>query len=85
MYDVHEFPLNADALVLIYTIPGIDTQVSSTPTLILDRYCNSYTLLCFSHCYAVVRDTIVKIYQGQITTWNDPAIVALNPALNEVL
>lgn len=27
-------------------------------------------------------DTIAKIYLGQITKWNDPAIVALNPGVN---
>jgi phosphate transport system substrate-binding protein len=26
--------------------------------------------------------TLAKIFQGQITTWNDPAIKALNPSLN---
>lgn len=82
VYDLKEIPINIDGLVLVYSINGVDTVNAATPKLRLDRYL--FVLFVYPFIYKFSRDTIVAIYNGTISSWDDPRIVALNPSLAPV-
>ncbi len=68
--DLGMFPTVAGAVVLIYNIP-LAKGVANPATPL--------PVLVFD------RQTLVGIYNSTITQWNDPAIVALNPAWKDYL
>jgi phosphate transport system substrate-binding protein len=69
--DLQMYPMVASAVVPIYNIKwNIDATATPAPTI---------------PALVLDRKTLVGIYNGTIATWNDPAIVALNPALKTFL
>ncbi|MCX6079818.1 MAG: phosphate ABC transporter substrate-binding protein PstS [Chloroflexi bacterium] len=73
--DLQMYPTLAGAVVLIYNIKmamAIPTPAAGAKALVLP---------------AIVLDraTVVGIYNSTITKWNDPAILALNPAWKDYL
>jgi phosphate transport system substrate-binding protein len=72
--DLQMYPIVAGAVVPIYNISfDIPTTGSNTPTPTAP-----VTLI-------LDRQTLVDIYNATIAKWNDPAIVALNPDLANIL
>ena len=67
--DLQMYPMLAGAVVPIYNIKWNLPSGAAAPTSTL----------------ILDRATLVGIYNGTLTTWNDPAIVALNPDLKDVL
>ncbi len=73
--DLQMYPMVASAVVPIYNIAwnlpkvGAGTPAPAAPATKL----------------ILDRQTLVDIYNGKVNKWNDPAIVALNPDLKDVL
>jgi phosphate transport system substrate-binding protein len=67
--DLQMYPMVAGAVVPVYNITWAKDIPSGTTLPAL----------------VLGRQTLVDIYNGKITTWNDPAIVALNPGLADYL
>ena len=73
--DLQMYPMVASAVVPIYNIAwnlpkvGAGTPAPAVPTTKL----------------ILDRQTLVDIYNGKVNKWNDPAIVALNPDLKDIL
>ncbi len=73
--DLQMYPMVASAVVPVYNIAwnlpkaGAGTPTPAAPTAKL----------------ILDRQTLVDIYNGKVTTWNDPEIVNLNPTLKDVL
>jgi len=73
--DLQMYPVVASAVVPIYNIAwnlpkvGKGTPTPAAPTAKL----------------VLDRQTLVDIYNGKVNKWNDPAIIALNPDLKDVL
>jgi len=73
--DLQMYPALAGAVVPVYNIAFMTVKVgASTPTP-----------APVSAKLILDRTTLVGIYNAKITQWNDPAIVALNPSLKDVL
>lgn len=69
--DLQMYPIVASAVVPIYNIKwNIDAKATPAPVIAP---------------MVLDRNTLVGIYNGTITMWNDPAIVALNPDLKVFL
>ena len=69
--DLQMYPMVASAVVPIYNIAWtIDLKATPAPVV---------------PALVLDRTTLVGIYNGKITMWNDPAIVALNPGLKTFL
>jgi phosphate transport system substrate-binding protein len=67
--DLQMYPMLAGAVVPIYNIKWNLPDGAAAPTSTL----------------ILDRATLAGIYNGTITMWNDPAVVALNPDLKDVL
>jgi phosphate transport system substrate-binding protein len=67
--DLQMYPMVASAVIPIYNIAWAKEVPQGTPLPKL----------------VLDRQTLVDIYNGKITKWNDPAIVALNPDLKDYL
>jgi phosphate transport system substrate-binding protein len=79
-YDAHKdlqmYPAVAGAVVVIYNVGWKTTPASGTgPTPTATP----------APALILDRQTLVGIYNAKITKWNDPAIVALNPAAKDML
>jgi phosphate transport system substrate-binding protein len=69
--DLQMYPMVASAVVPVYNIKwNIDATATPAPTI---------------PALVLDRATLVGIYNGTISMWNDPVIVALNPALKTFL
>jgi len=69
--DLQMYPIVASAVVPVYNIKwNIDAKATPAPVIAP---------------LVLDRATLVGIYNGAITMWNDPAIVALNPDLKTFL
>ena len=77
--DLQMYPMLAGAVAVIYnvkfTAPKTEPVGAGTPTPAAPKYA---TLI-------LDRQTLVDIYNGKLKTWNDPAILALNPDLKDAL
>ncbi len=72
--DLQMYPMVAGAVVPVYNISfkPVPTPAAGATAITLPKLILS-------------RQTLVDIYNGKITKWNDPAIVALNPGLADYL
>ena len=72
--DLQMYPMVAGAVVPVYNIAfaAIPTPVAPATAVPLPKL-------------ILDRQTLVDIYNGVVTTWNDPKIVALNPGLKDKL
>jgi phosphate transport system substrate-binding protein len=77
--DLQMYPMLAGAVAVIYNVkfnaPKTAPVGAGTPTPTAPKYA---TLI-------LDRQTLVDIYNAKVKTWNDPAIVALNPDLKDAL
>jgi phosphate transport system substrate-binding protein len=77
--DLQMYPMLAGAVAVIYNVkfnaPKTDPVGAGTPTPAAPKYA---TLI-------LDRQTLVDIYNAKVKTWNDPAIVKLNPELKDAL
>jgi phosphate transport system substrate-binding protein len=77
--DLQMYPVVAGAVVVVYNIKFIAPKTAAvgagTPTPAAPTFA---TLI-------LDRQTLVDIYNGKVKTWNDPAIVKLNPSLKDAL
>src|SRR5512140_365089 len=72
--DLQMYPMVAGAVVPIYNI-----AFKPVPTLAAGATAVTLPKLILG------RQTLVDIYNGKISMWNDPAIIALNPGLADYL
>jgi len=72
--DLQMYPMVAGAVVPVYNIAfkPVPTPAAGAAALVLPKL-------------ILGRQTLVDIYDGKITTWNDPAIITFNPGLADYL
>ena len=72
--DLQMYPVVAGAVVLTYNIAykPVPTPAAGATAVVLPKL-------------ILDRQTLVDIYNGKVTTWNNPEIVALNPGLKDYL
>jgi phosphate transport system substrate-binding protein len=72
--DLQMYPMVAGAVVLTYNIAykPVPTPAAGATAVVLPKL-------------ILDRQTLVDIYNGKVTTWNNPEIVALNPGLKDYL
>jgi phosphate transport system substrate-binding protein len=72
--DLQMYPMLAGAVVLVYNIAlmPVPTAVAGATAVALPKL-------------ILDRQTLVDIYDGKVTKWNDPKIVSLNPGLANYL
>ena len=73
--DLQMYPAVAGAVVPIYNILGVDDLVLTTDIV----------AKIFRHCVYNASDTSSECLAGSITSWSDPAIIALNPLYDDAL
>ena len=72
--DLQMYPMVAGAVVLTYNIAykPVPTPAAGATAVVLPKL-------------ILDRQTLVDIYNGKVTTWNNPEIVGLNPGLKDYL
>ncbi len=72
--DLQMYPMVAGAVVPVYNISfqPVPIPVAGAAAIVLPKL-------------ILDRQTLVDIYNGKVTKWNDPAIIALNPGLKDYL